>query len=80
MDPGWLGMQRLPSKDFGSNAMDDQGVQQDIAQVVEYVLRRGFKRVTLQFPDDQLQDAPLVAAAMSKELAAVSDAQVGRHC
>lgn len=45
-------------------------------EVVTYVTERGCKRVTLQFPDDMLEDAPTVAQALQRELSACSDAKV----
>lgn len=47
-----------------------------IGEVVQYVLERGYKRVTLQFPDDMLGEAPALAQALQNELAACSDAKV----
>ena len=45
-------------------------------ETVSYVLERGYTRVTLQFPDEMLPDAPAVAAALQQELHGVSDAKV----
>ncbi|KAI8474870.1 MAG: hypothetical protein J3K34DRAFT_517740 [Monoraphidium minutum] len=47
-----------------------------IGEVVSYVLDRGYRRVTLQFPDDMLGEAPAVAKALQQELSACSDAKV----
>jgi len=49
-----------------------------IADTVEYVLERGYKRVTLQFPDEMLAEAPAVARALQDELHACTDAKVRR--
>jgi hypothetical protein len=49
-----------------------------LPEVVDYVLERGYKRVTLQFPDDMLEEAPVVASALQEELSGLTDAKVGR--
>ena len=54
--------------------MDDRW---GIGEVVSYALERGFKRLTLQFPDDMLEEAPAVAQALQRELSACSEAKVG---
>jgi diphthamide biosynthesis enzyme Dph1/Dph2-like protein len=42
-----------------------------------YIIRNGYTRITMQFPDDMLHDAPLVADALQSELtAAGSEAKV----
>lgn len=48
----------------------------DLMATVDYIASRGYQRVALQFPDEHLDEAPLVAAALAQELAAVSTAQV----
>lgn len=48
-----------------------------IDEVVAYVTERGWRRVTLQFPDDMLDQAPAAARSLQEALAAVSDAKVG---
>lgn len=55
--------------------MDDPDAYErwGIAETVAYVLERGYKRITLQFPDDLLEAAPAVATALQDELKAVSD-------
>jgi hypothetical protein len=54
--------------------MDDEAW--GLREVVAYVLERGYKRVTLQFPDDLLEEAPAVAKALQAELSSVCDAKV----
>lgn len=49
----------------------------DLQAAAAYVLRRRHANVTLQFPDDQLEHAPAVAAQLQAQLAAAgSDARV----
>lgn len=48
----------------------------DIVPTVDYVLNRSYKRVALQFPDELLGDAPLVARRLQDALKAASDCQV----
>lgn len=43
-------------------------VSWDIAATVDYVVGRGYKRVTLQFPDSMLADAPLVTRRLQAAL------------
>ncbi|KAL0034135.1 hypothetical protein WJX79_011070 [Trebouxia sp. C0005] len=43
--------------------------QWDIAGTVSWIVSRGFSRVTLQFPDELLQESTVVAAALQKECA-----------
>jgi len=43
--------------------------QWDIAGTVAWIVGRGFSRVTLQFPDELLQESTVVAAALQKEFA-----------
>lgn len=43
--------------------------QWDIAGTVAWIVSRGFSRVTLQFPDELLQESTVVAAALQKECA-----------
>ncbi len=48
----------------------------EVAATVNFIVRHGFKRVALQFPDDLLIDAPVIAHNISVELSAVCDAKV----
>lgn len=41
----------------------------DISRTHDYVVDNGYSRVTLQFPDDMLEDAPLVAGTLQQHLA-----------
>ena len=43
--------------------------QWDIAGTVAWIVSRGFSRVTLQFPDELLQESTVVAAALQKDCA-----------
>ena len=56
----------------GAPAVPDES----IVEAVAYVLERGYKRVTLQFPDDMLEFAPAVAGRLQDELAGCTDAKV----
>ena len=43
--------------------------QWDIPGTVAWILSRGFSRVTLQFPDELLQESTVVAATLQQECA-----------
>jgi diphthamide biosynthesis enzyme Dph1/Dph2-like protein len=60
----------------GAGEAPDQLERWGIAEAVEYVLSRAYKRVTLQFPDEMLQEAPEVARGLQEELRACTDAKV----
>ncbi len=40
----------------------------EVRRTCDYITLKGYKRVTLQFPDDLLNDAPLVADALQQDL------------
>jgi hypothetical protein len=48
----------------------------EIRETVSFVAQHGYKRVALQFPDELLADAPLVAAKLAEELSSLGDVKV----
>lgn len=61
--------QRAPRTDAGPACFGMEFAEAwEIQSTCEHIIANGYTRVTLQFPDDMLQDAPLVADALQQDL------------
>jgi len=58
---------------FVENLLDGNILQKnyDIPMIIEWITNNSFKRVALQFPNELLKDAPVIASIVEKKLSGV---------
>ena len=68
---------------FVENLLDGNILQTnyDIPKIIEWITNNSFKRVALQFPNESLKDAPVIASIVEKQLSGVQVFILGKlHC